>query len=325
MIKVRDLCFDYPGTRALDDVSFDIKAGNIVALVGPNGAGKTTLLRTLAALDQPVSGQILLDGKDISENPREVHQKLGYLSDFFGLYEELTVAQCLRFHAGSHGINSEDIAATVERAARRLGLDDRLHQKAKELSRGLRQRLAIAQAIVHEPKILLLDEPASGLDPEARHALATLFCQLRDQGMTLLVSSHILTELEEYCSHMLMLRHGKLIAEDGVGQAENDRCDMQLTVVDDDGVMALLSACDGVLDVRYSDDQCICFSAPDDALKQHLLLKELIDQGVAVVSFKPRQTDMHRQYLDKVQQQERDVQTKDVEQNIGPDHKGQEA
>ncbi|MCK4509545.1 MAG: ABC transporter ATP-binding protein, partial [Desulfuromonadales bacterium] len=218
MIEVNDLVFEYPGTRALDGVSFRIEPGNITALVGPNGAGKTTLLRCMAALEVPLHGEVRIDGENIHEDPRSCHRKLGYLSDFFGLYDELTVRQCLLHAAASRGILAGEQLRVIEQAADRLGISDRLEMRAGALSRGLRQRLAIAQAVVHEPQILMLDEPASGLDPEARHSLAELFLTLRDQGMTLVVSSHILSELDEYSTDMLVLRDGRILSHDLIEQ-----------------------------------------------------------------------------------------------------------
>jgi len=184
MIRVADLTFDYPTRRALEAVGFEIAAGSVTALVGPNGAGKTTLLRCLAGLDQPMSGRIEVHGVDVLAEPREAHEHMGYLSDFFGLYEELTVRRGLEYMARSRGSS----AAGAPEVAVRLGLGGYLDEPAGQLSRGLRQRLAIAQAIVHRPAVLLLDEPASGLDPEARLRLGELFIELRDAGMTLLVS-----------------------------------------------------------------------------------------------------------------------------------------
>lgn len=210
MMQVRDLVYEYPNHRALHGVSFVIKPATVTALVGPNGAGKTTLLRCMAALQLPYSGQVLINGLDTAVQPREVHRHLGFLSDFFGLYDELTVRQCLQHAAGMHGIGRERQLAAVERVAGRLHLEKLLDRRARELSRGQRQRLAIAQAVVHEPPIALLDEPASGLDPEARASLAHLINQLREEGMTLVVSSHILSELEAYSTHMLVIRDGRI-------------------------------------------------------------------------------------------------------------------
>ena len=218
IIQVRHLSFDYPGFRALDRVSLALPAGSVTALVGPNGAGKTTLMRCIAALDTPMSGQVLVDGLDVHEQPREAHRLMGYLSDNFGLYGDLTVEQGLWYAARSQGLPAHQVAAAVRDTAARLGLKDKLQHPAGKLSRGQRQRVAIGQAIIHAPKVLLLDEPASGLDPEARSSLASVFRDLQAQGMTLLVSSHILAELDEYSTHMLALSDGRVLEHRALAQ-----------------------------------------------------------------------------------------------------------
>ena len=210
IISASNVVFDYATKRALFGVSIEVPQGATLALVGPNGAGKSTLMRVLAGLDAPVAGGVFVDGIDVLMSPRLAHTKLGYLADFFGLYDELTVAQCLRHSASIRGVPDAAVAAAITRSAARLGLTERLHETAGQLSRGLKQRLAIAQALIHEPKVLLLDEPAAGLDPEARASLSGLFRQLRSDGMTLVVSSHILAELEEYSTHMLAIRDGRV-------------------------------------------------------------------------------------------------------------------
>lgn len=211
VIEVRDLVYDYPGTRALDAVGFALAPGSITALVGPNGAGKTTLLRCLAGLDEPAAGAIRIAGIDMLADPRTAQRALGYLPDHFGVYVDLSVARCLRYAGAAHGLEGAALAARIGEISAQLGLADKLDARAGTLSRGQRQRLAIAQAIVHRPRVLLLDEPASGLDPDARTGLSALMRALAAAGMTLLVSSHILAELEEYCTHMLVLHAGRVL------------------------------------------------------------------------------------------------------------------
>src|ERR1700748_3286321 len=174
MIEVDNLVYEYPNARALKGVSLVVPDQTITALVGPNGAGKTTLLRCLAALEDPYSGKVIIDGMDTTHAPREIHARMGYLPDFYGLYDDLSVRRCLTYAARSHSIAQGATAEAVAKAAQRVGLSDRLESKAGELSRGLRQRLAIGQSIVHEPKVLLLDAPAAGLDPQARRELSVV-------------------------------------------------------------------------------------------------------------------------------------------------------
>ena len=233
MIDISQLVFEYPGHRALDGVSLRIAEGSVTALVGPNGAGKSTLLRCIAGLEQPLSGQIQVKGISVTDQPREVHRHLGYLSDFFGLYDRLSVQRCLEYSALAMGLPQRQAAGRAEEVAAQLGLGELLQRCPTELSRGQRQRVAIGQAIVHQPGVLLLDEPASGLDPEARGSLSQLFRQLQAQGMTLVVSSHILSELDEYCTHILSIRNGRIESHEALDQVsapvpDESRPEMQL-------------------------------------------------------------------------------------------------
>lgn len=300
MIEVCNLVFDYPGKRALENVSFTLRAGSITALVGPNGAGKTTMLRCLAALEEPTSGTILLDGEDILDDPRATHRQIGYLSDFFGLYEELTARQCLHYAAMSRGVPQERQPELIRASAAQLEIDPLLDMKAGSLSRGQRQRLAIAQAIINHPRLLLLDEPASGLDPESRHSLALLFKRLQQAGMTLLVSSHILAELEEYCTDMLVLRSGRIIDHAPLA-AREEAAVFELRLAEPvAGLEGVLQKFAGVSILRASQDTAhfSCSLAPD---QQHSLLRDMIASGLKVCSFAELKQNMQDVYLRTVQ------------------------
>ncbi|MFO1248306.1 MAG: ABC transporter ATP-binding protein [Alphaproteobacteria bacterium] len=230
MIEIQHLVFEYPGHRALHGVSLSIAPGAITALVGPNGAGKTTLLRCMAALETPYAGKVAIGGLDTRDAPRAIHALLGYLPDFFGLYDALSVRRCLFYAARAHGIAAKDAAGAAAAAAARVGLTDRMEQPAGALSRGLRQRLAIAQAIVHQPRVLLLDEPAAGLDPQARRDLSQLLLALKDGGMTLVVSSHILAELEDYSDRMVIVNHGRIAGGEAIALKGTARLRIKLAV-----------------------------------------------------------------------------------------------
>lgn len=212
MLQVQHLNFHYDDKQVLHDINLSIEAGSITGVIGPNGAGKSTLMRCMAALEIPSSGQVLFNQQPILDNPRETFSQLGYLPDFFGLPANLTVAQCLAYAAKSRDVPDYQLEDTIIETLHLLGLQDKISHKVSTLSRGQKQRVGIGQVIVHRPRLLLLDEPASGLDPEARHELSLLFRQLRTQGMSLLVSSHILSELDEYCTHMLVIKDGRIQA-----------------------------------------------------------------------------------------------------------------
>ena len=300
MIRVEHLVFEYPGTRALDDVTFEVAPRTITALIGPNGAGKTTLLRCLGALDTPFAGRITVAGLNVEEAPRECHRRLGFLADFYGLYDELSVRRCLAYKAAAHAVQRGDIDARVARAAERLQIADLLDRKAGALSRGQRQRLAIAQAIVHGPEVLLLDEPASGLDPEARWSLSSLLTGLRDDGMTLVVSSHILAELEDYSTDVLILRDGRVVdhrslAGTGAG-ADTVAIRVELVERDTKALARALESFDGVVEAAIHG-LAATITLKGDRAAQHRLLRHLIEAGLPVSAFAEDRSRVEDVYL----------------------------
>ncbi len=302
MIVVRDVVYDYPSARVLHGIGFEVPQGAVLALVGPNGAGKTTLMRCMAALDAPASGAITIAGLDTQADPRGVHAALGYLPDFFGLYDELSVRQSLIYAARSRGVGAGEAEAAALEAARRVDLSDRLDQPAGRLSRGLRQRLAIAQTIAHRPRVLLLDEPAAGLDPEARRSLSDLINRLAGEGMTIVVSSHILAELEDYSTRMLMLRDGR-VAGGGVvaaGQAAEAQTAalVQLRLAAPRADLAEVLAGLG-LEPRAvgADEASLDVAGGPEA--EAALLARLVGAGLAVRAFFPARRTLEQAYLEE--------------------------
>ena len=298
MISVKNLTYEYPGKIALENVNFSIPHGSITALVGPNGAGKTTLMRCLAALHKPLNGEVYIDDVDVLENPRLGHRKLGYLQDFFGLYEKLSCRESLAFYAKAHSVNESEINSRVEETLLMLNLEDKIDENVTALSRGMRQRLAIGQAIIHRPKYILLDEPASGLDPEARHALAQTFLHLRDEGMTLLVSSHILAELDEYASHMLVLRNGKVIES---GELKSHQAATELLLIE--ALPSSLLSAEVFLNTQLGAENIVmdgrrikCQFSGSDSDKA-ALLTALVQQGIQLVHFGSVTKNMQDEYL----------------------------
>jgi len=292
--------YDYPSARALHGVSFDVQAGAVLALVGPNGAGKSTLMRCIAALDVPTEGTIRVAGLDVEADPRGVHAAIGYLPDFFGLYDELSVRRALTYAARSRGVSVADTPAAVEAAAARVQLTDRLEARAGELSRGLKQRLAIAQTIVHRPRVLLLDEPAAGLDPEARRSLSDLILSLAREGMTIVVSSHILAELEDYSTQMLMIRDGAVagggVLAAGGGHRDGSRVEVVFAETPDDLGDRLVAL--GVTVERLEGEAATLVLA--DGEDDSALLGKLIGAGLKVRAFQATRKTLEDAYLAEV-------------------------
>ncbi|MCA1908806.1 MAG: ABC transporter ATP-binding protein [Magnetospirillum sp.] len=296
-VSVRSLVFEYGTTRALDQVGFDLPAGSVTALVGPNGAGKTTLLRCLAGLERPLAGTVAIDGVDVLDQPRLAHTRLGFQQDFFGVYDELTVRQNLLHAAAIQGLDRHDMEEASVWAAEAVGLSDRMEQKAGALSRGLRQRLAIARALAHRPRLLLMDEPASGLDPEARRHLSALIRNLNAAGMTIVVSSHILSELEDYSTHMLALRDGHCAQLAALGGDDAVLSRWRLGLVGDcrDALAGLRTLAEvGEAQIVGGD---IEFTFSGDPLARHHLLRHLMDQGVMVTDLAPTGGHLEKLYL----------------------------
>ncbi|MGH7003615.1 MAG: ABC transporter ATP-binding protein, partial [Alphaproteobacteria bacterium] len=244
-------------------------------------------------LDRPAQGRVWLDGADVAEHPRQSHRKLGYLSDFYGLYDDLTVRQCLTYHAAIHDIPAAEQPAAVERTAARMDLGDLIGRRASQLSRGQRQRLAVAQAIIHDPLMLLLDEPAAGLDPEARWKLSSLIADLAKGGMTLIVSSHILSELEDYSTHVMIIRGGRLVlhkplseaaAEIGAAEEVRQTCMRMEIAAPDDGFERVLGGFGAATRIAVHGTSASVF-IPADADARAALLRHCVQAGLPVTAY----------------------------------------
>jgi ABC-2 type transport system ATP-binding protein len=212
MIEVHYLRKEYEGTIALKNLHLEIPAGEVYGLIGPNGAGKTTLIRILATLLEPTYGQVHIAGIDIFKEPLKVHPLIGYMSDFFSLYDHMLVWEYLDHFARCYRIPRHRRESMIEEVLELVSLEVRRDSEIKALSRGMRQRLCFAKTLLHEPRVLLLDEPASGLDPAGRLEFRELIKQLHAMGRTVLISSHILTEMADFCTSIGIMEQGQLLA-----------------------------------------------------------------------------------------------------------------
>jgi ABC-2 type transport system ATP-binding protein len=250
MIRVEGVSHRFGHAHVLRDVWFDVPAGEVLGFIGPNGAGKTTTLRMIATLLEPQIGRVLVDGIDVVDDPSAVRRVLGFMPDNFGVYERITVDEYLSFFAAAHGIERSARGRTVEAVMELTDLAQLRTKLVAALSKGMRQRLAIARTLIPDPKVLVLDEPANGLDPRARIEMRELIHQLRGMGKTIVLSSHILTELADIVTSVVILEKGRVVASgpldriaDGVQQARIVR--MRLLAYPED-VVAFFEALPGV-------------------------------------------------------------------------------
>jgi ABC-2 type transport system ATP-binding protein len=232
LIELIHLRKEYDNLVAVQDLNLTIPQGEIFGLIGPNGAGKTTTIRMACGLLAPTTGRAMVDGIDVGEEPERAQQSIGYLSDFFSVYEDLKVWEYLDYFAHAYKVPESEIPGRVTEVIGQVSLEVKRDAIIRGLSRGMKQRLGIARAVIHRPKLLLLDEPASGLDPKARLELRNLLRSLRDQGSTILISSHILTELEGFCTSIGIMEKGRMVRSgriEEVTAAENLARDLRLT------------------------------------------------------------------------------------------------
>jgi ABC-2 type transport system ATP-binding protein len=220
IVRTSGLVKRYPGTVAVAGLDLDIADGEIFGLVGPNGAGKTTTLRILATLLRPTSGEAEVAGISVTKNPDDARRVLGFMPDVFGVYDDMKVWEYLDFFARCYGIPAARRRRMIGDLLDLVDLGDRRNAYVQGLSRGMQQRLCLAHTLVHDPQVLLLDEPASGLDPRARVELRELLRELRSLGKTIVISSHILPELEELCTSVAIVDHGRVLAQGRVSDIE---------------------------------------------------------------------------------------------------------
>jgi ABC-2 type transport system ATP-binding protein len=218
MIAVDQLRKSFDGIHALDQFTLHVGTGELFGLVGPNGAGKTTLMKVLSTLLAPDSGTVEIGGHDVRTQEREIKRMIGYMPDQPGVYQDMSVREFLEFFADAFHIRGARHRAAVERALERSGLTDRARDSVEQLSFGMKQRLVLAKTLLHDPKVLLLDEPATGLDPIARIELREQLKRLQSEGTTILISSHILSDLEDICTQVALIARGRN-ATDGDGHS----------------------------------------------------------------------------------------------------------
>jgi ABC-2 type transport system ATP-binding protein len=288
MIRLERLRKEFRDLVAVHDLDLVVPEGEVFGLIGPNGAGKTTTLRMASGLLEPTSGAAWVAGVEVHREPERAQQFIGYLSDFFSVYDELTVWEYLDYFGRAYGMTPADVPARIDEVIEQVGLEVKRDVLIHGLSRGMKQRLGIARAVIHRPRVLLLDEPAAGLDPGARMELRGLLRALNRDGSTVLISSHILTELEGFCTSIGLMEQGRLVRSGSLAaitaEARGDRLVRLAWQGDGAGAAARLSADSRVSDLAVEAAAAsFRFAGDEDALAA--LLADLVAGGVRVVAF----------------------------------------
>lgn len=212
MLQIDHLCKNYGKFRAVRDLTLHVPAGDLFGFVGPNGAGKTTTIRMVCGLMRPTAGRIKINGMDALTRQKEIKRQIGYVPDFFGVYDNLKVKEYMDFYGSMYRMDAREIERISDDLLELVNLSDKKEVFVDTLSRGMKQRLCVARALIHNPALLVLDEPNSGLDPRARVEMKELLMNLRSMGKTIVISSHILSELSEMCNSIGIMDHGSLVA-----------------------------------------------------------------------------------------------------------------
>lgn len=230
-IKVTGLHKYFGQTKAVDNVSFEFSAGHVYGFIGPNGAGKTTTMRILATLDEPMAGDALICGNSVVQDPELARQNVGFMPDSLPAHTDISVHEYIDFFARSYGLVGKKRKRMVEEVEDFTGLNNMLHKMLASLSKGMKQRVSLARSIVHNPPVLILDEPAAGLDPRARVELRELLKALAAQGKAILISSHILTELAEIIDGAIIIERGKILRAGSLEEISRKAVPYQVVII----------------------------------------------------------------------------------------------
>jgi len=314
MIETKSLSKYYGDLAAVTDLNLTIQDGDIFGFIGPNGAGKTTTMRVLVTLLEPTRGKAFINGLDVTKKGKQVRRLVGYMPDFMGVYDDLKVFEYLEFFAAAFGIDRRKRKSIVDGVLELTDLQSKRSAAVDSLSRGMQQRLGLARVLIHDPKVLILDEPASGLDPRARIEIRELLRELKRMGKTIMISSHILSELEEICDHIGIIEHGQLVFS-GTLEEIHPRLGIQskvrVKVADNqDKAVELLSALPQIGEVQVTaghivvtfrdlplagdNDGTCARRQPTDT---GIIARTLVNGDIDVVSLQPEQLKLDEAFL----------------------------
>jgi len=303
MIEIKGLTKKYGSFYALNDLNLTLQAGTVFGFVGANGAGKSTTFSILATLLQPTSGDAFVNGKSVRTDSSEVRKQIGYMPDFFGVYDQLKANEYLDFYGASYGIPEAERAVLIPQLLELVNLSHKRYEYVDLLSRGMKQRLCLARSLIHDPKVLILDEPASGLDPRARIEMRDILKQLKGMGKTILISSHILPELAEMCDEIGVIDGGKLIAHGSVADIQAQLAGERHITVKVKGLLENVATFfeeDPFVSTVELDAEknSVTFNYRGTEDDQINLLKKAMDHSIRIISFSEAETDLEDVFME---------------------------
>jgi ABC-2 type transport system ATP-binding protein len=288
MLSIKNLNKKYGRFQAVDNLDLEVNEGEIFGFVGPNGAGKTTTMKIMCGLLRATSGEITLDGVDVIRQNKRIKDKIGYMPDFFGVYDDLKVNEYLEFYASIYNIRGQGRKKITDDLLELVDLSNKREAYVDSLSRGMKQRLCLARSLVHNPRLLVLDEPASGMDPRARVEMKEILKNLKGMGKTIIISSHILSELAELCTGIGIIDKGRMVISGGVDEIMQQVYSKKIIKVKvkdrlDDALMILKEYpfIDKV--VSGEDTIKVSFDGGEDEMSR--VLSSLVGKGIPVISF----------------------------------------
>jgi len=300
MIETRKLSRSFGNLIAVDNLDLHIEAGDIFGFIGPNGAGKTTTMRILVTLLEPTGGAAFIDGLDVTRQGKEVRRRIGYMPDFMGVYDDLKVFEYLEFFAAAFGIEYRKRQAIVDGVLELTDLVSKRGTLVDSLSRGMQQRLGLARVLIHDPKVLILDEPASGLDPRARIEIRELLRELKRMGKTIMISSHILSELEEICDRIGIIERGQFVFSGTLAEIRprlGIHSKVRVKVLGDESrAVELLTALPQIQQVEVAGDY-LAVTFREGAVTDGIIARTLVQGGIDLVYLQPEQLKLDDAFL----------------------------